>query len=258
MASNPLTYTELFKQIPPDLASSREIPVVEFRSAVRLMLGFAVTLRKIVSANSSGPSADLAVRAEEELESFRVALVQAEAKASDLRGCLDVEDDYELLVWKLRALLTGTGNLPRLLSKLVPKWNVQFCCAFRGWSRPMARRRSKYSRQVSVPCTATTTNQAREREDVRRSGPRLVPIDRPKLQPAPPGTRKTFAFLSKRLRLLVRDHISAGLTTGSQLARQSGYQQAHISNFLSCHRGLSMEGFDRILQALNITIEDLI
>jgi hypothetical protein len=241
MASNPLTYTELFKQIPPDLALSREAPIVEFRSAVRLMLGFAVTLRKIVDANSFGPSAALALQAAEEVERFRVSLVQEEAKAVAIRTHTHIEDDYILLVWKLRALLTGTGYLPRLLSKLVPNWNVQFCGAFRGWSS-MSRRTSKLLRQ----------------EAERRSGPRLVPIAPPKLKPAPPGTPKTFTFLSDRLRLIVRAHISAGLTTGSRLAERSGYQQAHISNFLNFRRGFSLEGFDRILHALDITIEDLI
>ena len=36
-----------------------------------------------------------------------------------------------------------------------------------------------------------------------------------------------------------------GELTGLRLVEQSGFKQAHISNFLNCKRGLSLEGMDQ-------------
>lgn len=63
--------------------------------------------------------------------------------------------------------------------------------------------------------------------------------------------------LQEALRANLKQRIHAGLLTGSQLARLTGFQQAHISNFLRQRRGLSVEAFDSILTALGLTIHDL-
>lgn len=64
--------------------------------------------------------------------------------------------------------------------------------------------------------------------------------------------------IEEQLRKLVRQRINNGLTSGSELARQAGFRQAHISNFMNRRRGLSVEAFDRILDALSITVLDLL
>jgi hypothetical protein len=63
--------------------------------------------------------------------------------------------------------------------------------------------------------------------------------------------------LEEALRKSVRQRINAGVLSGTALARQTGFQQAHISNFLNRRRGLSVEGFDRILEALKMSVTDL-
>ncbi len=67
-----------------------------------------------------------------------------------------------------------------------------------------------------------------------------------------------FRGLQERLREQLLAHINAGELTGLQLARTTGFQQAHISNFLNRKRGLSLEAMDAILQATNISLPDLI
>ena len=42
------------------------------------------------------------------------------------------------------------------------------------------------------------------------------------------------------------------------LAEQTGFKQAHISNFLNRKRGLSMEGMDRVLENQQMSILDLV
>jgi transcriptional regulator with XRE-family HTH domain len=64
--------------------------------------------------------------------------------------------------------------------------------------------------------------------------------------------------VEEQLRKLVRQRIEVGLISGSELARQTGFRQAHISNFLNRRRGLSVEALDRILKTLGITISDLL
>jgi transcriptional regulator with XRE-family HTH domain len=66
-----------------------------------------------------------------------------------------------------------------------------------------------------------------------------------------------FADLHEFLRLELLRRIENGNLTGSQFARQVGFQQAHISNFLNRRRSLSLEGLDRVLAALSISIEDI-
>src|SRR6185369_15538686 len=64
--------------------------------------------------------------------------------------------------------------------------------------------------------------------------------------------------LQNRLRKLIESRISAGVLTGTILAKETGLKQAHISNFIHGHRGLSVEGFDRLLQALGLQVTDLV
>src|SRR5947209_8867571 len=58
-----------------------------------------------------------------------------------------------------------------------------------------------------------------------------------------------------RVELLRR--IERGILTGSRLAQQAGFQQAHISNFLNKKRALSLEGLDRVLASQNLTIDQI-
>jgi transcriptional regulator with XRE-family HTH domain len=44
----------------------------------------------------------------------------------------------------------------------------------------------------------------------------------------------------------------------SLLARQTGFGQPHLSNYLHCRRQLSLEALDRILAAQSLTIDDLL
>lgn len=67
-----------------------------------------------------------------------------------------------------------------------------------------------------------------------------------------------FKAAQDNLRRILQTRIEAGALTGLHLARESGFQQAHISNFLNRKRGLSTEGLDKILQAQQLSILDLL
>ena len=67
-----------------------------------------------------------------------------------------------------------------------------------------------------------------------------------------------FSQLHERLRLELVRRIDRGVLTGSMLARQTGFGQAHISNFLRKKRILSLEGLDRVLAAQFLTVSDLL
>jgi transcriptional regulator with XRE-family HTH domain len=67
-----------------------------------------------------------------------------------------------------------------------------------------------------------------------------------------------FAALQESLRREVRRRITAGDVTGMQLARKTGFTQAHISNFLNRKRGLKLRALDRMMKALGITVYDLL
>jgi len=67
-----------------------------------------------------------------------------------------------------------------------------------------------------------------------------------------------FTDLHERLRLELIRRIAQNLLTGSRLAQQAGFQQAHISNFLNGKRALSLEGLDRVLAAQNLTIPQIL
>ena len=67
-----------------------------------------------------------------------------------------------------------------------------------------------------------------------------------------------FERLNSQLRETVATRIASRQLTGLALARKTGFRQAHISNYLRRRRGLSLEGMDRILTVLGISVLDLI
>jgi len=66
------------------------------------------------------------------------------------------------------------------------------------------------------------------------------------------------AQIHERLRLEIARRIDRGLLTGTLLARQTGLQPSHISNFLHRKRKLSLAAVDRILAAQTLSLEDLL
>ena len=67
-----------------------------------------------------------------------------------------------------------------------------------------------------------------------------------------------FTDLHERLRLELLRRIDADTLTGSRLAQQTGFRQAHISNFLNRRRALSLEGLDRVLAAQSLSIDQIL
>jgi len=67
-----------------------------------------------------------------------------------------------------------------------------------------------------------------------------------------------FKILQDNLRKILWDRIEAGELTGLRLAQQTGFKQAHISNFLNRKRGLSLEGMDKVLQVQHLSVLDLL
>ncbi len=67
-----------------------------------------------------------------------------------------------------------------------------------------------------------------------------------------------FKILQDNLRKILRERIEAGELTGLHLARQTGFKQAHISNFLNRKRGLSIEGMDKVLSVQHLSVLDLL
>src|ERR1700722_4791794 len=68
----------------------------------------------------------------------------------------------------------------------------------------------------------------------------------------------TFEDLHELVRGELARRIERGDLTGVALARRSGFQQGHISNFLNGKRALSLGGLDRVLAALGLTVDQLI
>lgn len=66
-----------------------------------------------------------------------------------------------------------------------------------------------------------------------------------------------FRDLHEALRVEILRRLDLGTLTGSELARLTGFRQAHISNFLHAKRSLSLTGLDRVLTAMNLTVDDL-
>ena len=67
-----------------------------------------------------------------------------------------------------------------------------------------------------------------------------------------------FGTLQENLRKALWKRIEDGELTGLRLAQQTGFKQAHISNFLNRKRGLSLEGMDKALSAQHLSVLDLI
>ncbi|MGB0062887.1 MAG: helix-turn-helix domain-containing protein [Terracidiphilus sp.] len=64
--------------------------------------------------------------------------------------------------------------------------------------------------------------------------------------------------MHERLRLELLRRIQRGTLSVSLLARQTGFGQPHLSNFLRSRRQLSLEAIDRILAAQRLTVADLL
>ena len=67
-----------------------------------------------------------------------------------------------------------------------------------------------------------------------------------------------FTQMHERLRLELVRRIQRGTLSVSLLSRQTGFGQAHLSNFLHERRQLSLDAMDRILAAQHMTASDLI
>lgn len=67
-----------------------------------------------------------------------------------------------------------------------------------------------------------------------------------------------FRVLQENLRNTLWERIEEGDLTGLRLAQQTGFKQAHISNFLNRKRGLSLEGMDRVLAVQRLSVLDLL
>jgi len=68
----------------------------------------------------------------------------------------------------------------------------------------------------------------------------------------------SFVSLQESLRKELRKRIDAGELTGMELARRTGFTQAHISNFLNRKRGLKLTALDRMLKAIGLSLYDLL
>jgi hypothetical protein len=64
--------------------------------------------------------------------------------------------------------------------------------------------------------------------------------------------------LHERLRQELLRRIQRGSLSVSLLGRQTGFGQAHLSNFLHCRRQLSLEAMDRVLASQQLTVADLL
>ena len=67
-----------------------------------------------------------------------------------------------------------------------------------------------------------------------------------------------FRALQENLRKTLWSRIEEGQLTGLRLAEETGFKQAHISNFLNRKRGLSVEGMDKVLNVQRLSVMDLL
>lgn len=67
-----------------------------------------------------------------------------------------------------------------------------------------------------------------------------------------------FTQMHDRLRMELLRRVQRGTLSVSLLGRQTGFGQAHLSNFLHGRRQLSLEAMDRILRAQHLTVVDLL
>jgi hypothetical protein len=70
--------------------------------------------------------------------------------------------------------------------------------------------------------------------------------------------RMNFTHMHERLRLELLRRIQRGTLSVSLLARQTGFGQSHMSNFLRSRRLLSLEALDRVLAAQHMTAAELL
>lgn len=68
----------------------------------------------------------------------------------------------------------------------------------------------------------------------------------------------TFTQMHERLRLELLRRVQRGTLSVSLLARQTGFGQPHLSNFLHGRRQLSLAAMDRILAAQHLSAADLL
>ena len=68
----------------------------------------------------------------------------------------------------------------------------------------------------------------------------------------------SFVGLQDSLRRELRKRIDSGELTGMEVARRTGFTQAHISNFLNKKRGLKLSALDRMIKAIGLTLYDLL
>ena len=67
-----------------------------------------------------------------------------------------------------------------------------------------------------------------------------------------------FKALQENLRKELWKRIDAHQLTGMKLADQTGFKQAHISNFLNRKRQLSLDGLDKVLTVQHLSVLDLL
>jgi hypothetical protein len=67
-----------------------------------------------------------------------------------------------------------------------------------------------------------------------------------------------FTQMHDRLRMELLRRVQRGSLSVSLLARQTGFAQAHLSNFLRGRRKLSLDAMDRILQSQRMAASDLL
>jgi hypothetical protein len=67
-----------------------------------------------------------------------------------------------------------------------------------------------------------------------------------------------FTQMHERLRMELLRRIQRGTVSVSLLARQTGFGQPHLSNFLRNRRQLSLEALDRVLAAQHLAAADLL
>src|SRR5271156_5106038 len=67
-----------------------------------------------------------------------------------------------------------------------------------------------------------------------------------------------FKVLQENLRKTLWHRIEEEGLTGLRLAEQTGFKQAHISNFLNRKRGLSIAAMDKVLRVQHLSVLDLL
>src|ERR1700675_2224298 len=67
-----------------------------------------------------------------------------------------------------------------------------------------------------------------------------------------------FQTMQNNLRRILLERIESRELTGLRLSQQTGFRQAHISNFLNRKRGLSLEGMDKVLRVQHLSVLDLL